>query len=344
MTSSRVLLPFAVLLAFTGPAAAQMYPGQGVQVNPAAVANGPVIYQGGRYVRLPPLLQPGQPYPGTVSQPIQLHMPAEHHHHAVARRHVAEPSVASVPVESEPAAPPPVEAPPPHHHAVARRHVAEPSVASAPVESKPAAPPPPRKHEAKVASAPPPEQSAPEEPAANNSANNPTAIPFSFGGPMPRQPAAVAKPKERRVESQPPAKVASIAPPPKVTAPPVASETAKPEAPSEEPSNLSKRSEIPFPHNAFDPTPETRSKLKLLADDLNSALEAGARRVQLDAFGGAPGDKSSDARRVSLRRALIIRQLLIDDGVPASRIDVRAMGGIDDHGNADRVDVYVRAS
>ena len=83
--------------------------------------------------------------------------------------------------------------------------------------------------------------------------------------------------------------------------------------------------------------------MKQLAGDLNSALDAGARKIQLDAYGGAPGDKSSDARRVSLHRALVIRQLLIDDGVPASRIDVRAMGGIDDNGNADRVDVYVRA-
>ena len=89
--------------------------------------------------------------------------------------------------------------------------------------------------------------------------------------------------------------------------------------------------------------PRHFAKLKMLAGDLNSALDAGARRVQLDAFGGAPRDKSSDARRVSLKRALVIRQLLIDDGVPSSRIDVRAMGGIDDNGNADRVDVYVRA-
>jgi hypothetical protein len=39
-----------------------------------------------------------------------------------------------------------------------------------------------------------------------------------------------------------------------------------------------------------------------------------------------------------------VRQLLIDDGVPSARIDVRAMGGSDDSGPADRVDVFVRAS
>jgi hypothetical protein len=62
------------------------------------------------------------------------------------------------------------------------------------------------------------------------------------------------------------------------------------------------------------------------------------------AYGGAPGDKSSDARRIALKRATAIRQLLIDNGVPASRIDVRAMGGITDKGEPDRVDVYVHAS
>ena len=66
-------------------------------------------------------------------------------------------------------------------------------------------------------------------------------------------------------------------------------------------------------------------------------------RIQLLAYGGARGDKGSDARRLSLKRALAIRQVLIDDGVPADRIDVRAMGGVDDSGPVDRVDVYIKA-
>ena len=56
--------------------------------------------------------------------------------------------------------------------------------------------------------------------------------------------------------------------------------------------------------------------------------------MQLLAYGGQRGDKSSDARRLSLKRALIVRQLLIDNGVPSERIDVRAMGGVDDNGPA----------
>ena len=66
-------------------------------------------------------------------------------------------------------------------------------------------------------------------------------------------------------------------------------------------------------------------------------------RIEILAYGGAKGDKSSDAHRLSLKRALAIRQVLIDDGVAPERIDVRAMGGVDDSGPADRVDVYVKA-
>lgn len=109
------------------------------------------------------------------------------------------------------------------------------------------------------------------------------------------------------------------------------------------PSGLTKRGAILFVHAATDPQPSQLDGIRLLAGDLNSAIEAGATRIQLEAFGGAPGDKSSDARRISLKRALAIRQILIDNGVPSNRIDVRAMGGITDDGNPDRVDIYIRA-
>ena len=82
--------------------------------------------------------------------------------------------------------------------------------------------------------------------------------------------------------------------------------------------------------------------IKFLAGDLNTAMTGPGSRVQILAYGGDKGDKGSDARRLSLKRALAIRQVLIDDGVPSERIDVRAMGGADDGGPADRVDVFVR--
>ena len=107
--------------------------------------------------------------------------------------------------------------------------------------------------------------------------------------------------------------------------------------------SLSKRSVILFAKDAPDPAASALGALKFLAGDLNAAMTSPNARIELQAFGGPKGDKGSDARRLSLKRALSIRQVLIEDGVSADRIDVRAMGGVDDTGPTDRVDVYVKA-
>ena len=106
---------------------------------------------------------------------------------------------------------------------------------------------------------------------------------------------------------------------------------------------LTKRSVILFASGASDPAQSALGSIKFLAGDLNASMSGAGSRIQLLAYGGDKGDKGSDARRLSLKRALAIRQVLIDDGVPAERIDVRAMGGADDGGPTDRVDVYVHA-
>jgi outer membrane protein OmpA-like peptidoglycan-associated protein len=139
--------------------------------------------------------------------------------------------------------------------------------------------------------------------------------------------------------SKAPTKVASTEPPPAQTVTPTPSAHADAEH-----ANLTKSGAVLFESGATDPSPSQFDGVKLLAGNLNAALEAGAARIQIEAYGGAPGDKSSDARRLSLKRALAVRQLLIDDGVPSARIDVRAMGGVEDKGPVDRVDVFVRAS
>ena len=127
-------------------------------------------------------------------------------------------------------------------------------------------------------------------------------------------------------KAPPPKKLASAAPPP-----------AGAEA------GLTKRSVILFAKDAADPAEGALKSIGFLANDLNAAMTGPGSRVELQAYGGTHGDKGSDARRLSLKRALAIRQILIDDGVSPDRIDVRAMGGTDDSGPADRVDVYVRA-
>jgi outer membrane protein OmpA-like peptidoglycan-associated protein len=122
----------------------------------------------------------------------------------------------------------------------------------------------------------------------------------------------------------------------------MASRTA-PAGPTTGKESLTKRSVILFAKDAPDPAKTALGALKFLAGDLNAAMVSPNARIELQAFGGVKGDKGSDARRLSLKRALSIRQVLIDDGVSADRIDVRAMGGVDDTGPTDRVDVYVKA-
>ncbi|MFN4354610.1 OmpA family protein [Parvibaculum sp.] len=62
-------------------------------------------------------------------------------------------------------------------------------------------------------------------------------------------------------------------------------------------------------------------------------------RLELRAYAGPPHDKSSNSRRLSLRRALTVRHELVERGIVAERIHVRAMGGVSDSGPQDRVDI-----
>ena len=149
------------------------------------------------------------------------------------------------------------------------------------------------------------------------------------------KPAPVRTPPQRAVRAEPPPQhVARTEPPPTRTLAP---------APNPEADSGSKRSVVLFAPNATDPSASALQSGKSLAGSLSTALAEGASRVQLLAFGGQRGDKSSDTRRLSLKRALIVRQILIDGGVPSERIDVRAMGGTDDNGPLDRVDIFLKS-
>ena len=261
------------------PAGAQMYPGEDVVVNPAAIPNSPVFGQG-----------------------YAIHRPHHHHHAAKKIETAATDSVAATPAEMTTTSSP-----------------APSDAMSAPAPDAAPTPPPakPRhsKHTTTAAAATPA-----AEPASGG-------MGFSFGDDEPPAP--------------PPAntKTASNEPAPQQAAKPAKPDT-KADAST---AGLAKRGAILFEHNSTDPQPSQMDGIKLLAGDLNSALEAGATQIQLMAFGGAAGDKGSDAKRISLKRALAIRQLLIDNGVPSNKIITKAMGGATDNGEPDRVDIYVRA-
>jgi len=256
------------------PAAAQMFPGDDVIVNPGAI--------------------PGSPAYG---QTYRIHKP--HHHHVVKKQTVAaSDTVTATPAEMTTT---PATAP-------------DNTPAAAPAADTTPPPAPTKKHRHAKA------ETAAAAPAAEPQSGG---LGFSFGDDEPPAPAPAAN--TRTASNETPA--------------PQATKPGKPDASM---AGLAKRGAILFEHNSTDPQPSQMDGIKLLAGDLNSALEAGATQIQLLAFGGTPGDKGSDAKRISLKRALAIRQLLIDNGVPSNKIITKAMGGAPD-GEPDRVDIYVRA-
>jgi outer membrane protein OmpA-like peptidoglycan-associated protein len=88
---------------------------------------------------------------------------------------------------------------------------------------------------------------------------------------------------------------------------------------------------------------ELGADAKAALDGLATRLLANEERVRLAAFSGAPGDMSSEARRLSLERAIAVRAYLESKGVPASRVDLLSFGGAV-HGASDRVDVLIRST
>jgi outer membrane protein OmpA-like peptidoglycan-associated protein len=75
-------------------------------------------------------------------------------------------------------------------------------------------------------------------------------------------------------------------------------------------------------------------------DQLARVLQDNPRqRVQLMAFAEGTEDTASQARRLSLSRALAVRTYLIDKGIRSTRMDVRALGSTAEQGPLDRVDI-----
>ncbi len=64
-------------------------------------------------------------------------------------------------------------------------------------------------------------------------------------------------------------------------------------------------------------------------------------RLQLIAYASGGDEAGSQARRLSLSRALAVRSYLIDQGVRSTRMDVRALGNRVPEGPSDRVDLVL---
>jgi outer membrane protein OmpA-like peptidoglycan-associated protein len=108
-------------------------------------------------------------------------------------------------------------------------------------------------------------------------------------------------------------------------------------APIDPTAGFSILSRVRFSKEGSSLSPQAHAALDALAARLLSSRE----RVKLAAFSGKIGRDSSQARRLSLTRALAIRTYLVSKGVPVERVDVLAFGG-PTQGVTDRVDVLVR--
>jgi outer membrane protein OmpA-like peptidoglycan-associated protein len=93
---------------------------------------------------------------------------------------------------------------------------------------------------------------------------------------------------------------------------------------------------ISFGHGAENYDTSVEPKLAKLASILQ---HNGGVRITLTAYADTKGSTPREARRLSLTRALAIRDYLASKGVASARIDVRALGANVPSGDPDRVDV-----
>jgi outer membrane protein OmpA-like peptidoglycan-associated protein len=148
--------------------------------------------------------------------------------------------------------------------------------------------------------------------------------------------AAAPKAAPKPLASAPrPAPVAKAPPPP----PPPASTASKPPAPKTT-GKLSpgQQYRIGFAPNAAAIGSGEGSELDGIAKSMKGD---DALRLQLLAYAGGAAQTPSQARRLSLSRALAVRSHLIEKGIGSTRIDVRALGNKSEGGPPDRVDIII---
>ncbi|HEX3498821.1 MAG TPA: OmpA family protein [Stellaceae bacterium] len=158
------------------------------------------------------------------------------------------------------------------------------------------------------------------------------------------QPSAAANPP-------PPATTPQAAPAKQASLPPSA--TTIPSAPTT-PATAAEPQSVPAAAQATTPPVAERILFQPdeanLADDAKQELDRLAARlgadgrlyVQLVAYASGSGGDASQARRLSLSRALAARSYLVDHGVEIKQIDVRPLGNKSEPGaSPDRIDLVV---
>ncbi len=165
--------------------------------------------------------------------------------------------------------------------------------------------------------APRPKVTLPTAPGIAPKAEAPTAAP----------PPVSATPAPNPPPSNPSAQVETAPPPPVATPAP---------KPAATPAVANIR--LPFSAEQTDLTPEAAAAIKAL---VASAPVTEMISYNVLAYANGSGNDPSTPRRLSLSRALAVRGALLGNGVPSSRIFVRALGSQAGDGPADRVDINV---
>jgi outer membrane protein OmpA-like peptidoglycan-associated protein len=197
-------------------------------------------------------------------------------------------------------------------------------VPPAPKFAEPAGPPPSARRAAPASvepAVPPAEDFVARQPPAP--ADKAGAAPTPPTAPTPsadaaRRPGAAAGGSQAMIPAPPYAPAPPVPPPAK----PLAGEAA---------------ARIVFPGQAAELTSAGKGELDALVPRL-----AGDDRLRVEILGYAsPGSDASQARRLSLSRALAVRTYLVANGIKTSRVDVRALGSRPEGEPADRVDLLL---
>jgi outer membrane protein OmpA-like peptidoglycan-associated protein len=131
---------------------------------------------------------------------------------------------------------------------------------------------------------------------------------------------------------------------PQAPAPQAAAVDAMPDTPAAEATPAPQTAALPplegvrllFAEGRADLSDAVKRDLGRFAEGL---LQRDKQRIQLLAYAKGTEDSASQARRLSLSRALAVRGYLIEQGVLPTRMDVRALGNKADDDPRDRVDV-----
>ncbi|MBL25692.1 MAG: hypothetical protein CMM48_17555 [Rhodospirillaceae bacterium] len=154
----------------------------------------------------------------------------------------------------------------------------------------------------------------------------PPAKSKSVAPPLPPKAAKAAPPRITPPPSAKPAKPPQVASLPSGTPPAVASEDGQ-------------KVTVNFATKATDIPPTAGPFLVNLIKKMKSDKSL---RLQLKGYAGSVKGSPSQARRVSLFRALSVRTYLMKRGVRSTRMDVRALGNKVKGGKPDRVDIEVK--